>query len=188
MYFVAMFECSSLFILMHLDGFVLFIADRCHICFACLFQTVHPIPMIFISISTEINYSLEWHSWISKFRPGSIIPFQIMHMHRISHPAYHTLFASCCLCIARGWLFSLCLCFLLWVEKGDKFVNEEPVEYAYEEQAFDNSENLAGKMTTPRNHFYLCYASCLLYFHARYLSLAISCLLFQPCQPLTILS
>ena len=40
-------------------------------------------------------------------------------------------------------------------------MNEEPVEYAYEDQAFDNSENLAGKMTTPRNHYYLCYASLL---------------------------
>ena len=48
------------------------------------------------------------------------------------------------------------LVFLFWVEPGDEFVNEEPVEYAYEDQAFDNSENLAGKMTTPRNHFYLC--------------------------------
>ena len=55
MYFVAMFEYSSLFILMHLEGYLLFIADRCHICFACHFQTVHPIPVIFISISTEIN-------------------------------------------------------------------------------------------------------------------------------------
>ena len=41
------------------------------------------------------------------------------------------------------------LVFLLWVEPGDEFVNEEPVEYAYEDQAFDNSENLAGKMTIP---------------------------------------
>ena len=102
MYFVAMFECSSLFILMHLDGFVLFITDRCHICFACHFQTVHPIPVIFISISTEITSPFQWHSWISKLRPGSIIPFQIMHMHRISHPTYHTMFESCCLSIARG--------------------------------------------------------------------------------------
>ena len=39
------------------------------------------------------------------------------------------------------------LVFFLWVESGDEFVNEEPVEYAYEDQAFDNSENLAGKMT-----------------------------------------
>ena len=41
MYFVAMFECCSIFILMHLEGYLLFIADRCHICFACHFQTVH---------------------------------------------------------------------------------------------------------------------------------------------------
>ena len=38
---------------------------------------------------------------------------------------------------------------LVWVEPGDEFVNEEPVVFAYEDQAFDNSENLAGKMTLP---------------------------------------
>ena len=41
------------------------------------------------------------------------------------------------------------LVFLLWVEPGDEYVHEEPVEYAYEDPAFDNSENLAGKMTIP---------------------------------------
>ena len=87
MYFVAMLECSSLLFLIHLDGLVLLIADRCHICFACHLQTVHPIPVIFISISTEITSPFQWHSWISKLRPGSIIPFQIMHMHPASHPA-----------------------------------------------------------------------------------------------------
>ena len=45
------------------------------------------------------------------------------------------------------------LVFLFWVEPGDGFVNEEPVEYAYEDQAFDNFENLAGKMTIPSNSF-----------------------------------
>ena len=69
MYFVAMFECFSIIILMHLDGYLLFIADRCHICFACHFQTVPPILVIFISISTEITSPFQWHSWIS------IIPF-----------------------------------------------------------------------------------------------------------------
>ena len=39
--------------------------------------------------------------------------------------------------------------FLLWLEPGDEYVHEEPVEYAYEDLAFDNSENLAGKMTIP---------------------------------------
>ena len=41
------------------------------------------------------------------------------------------------------------LVFLLWVEPGDEYVHEEPVENAYEDQAFDNSENLAGKMIIP---------------------------------------
>ena len=99
MYFVVLFECCSMFILMHLDGYLMFIAHRCHICFACHFQTVHPIPVIFISISTESTSTFQWHSWISKLRPGPIIPFQIMHMHRIPHPAYHTMFMC--------WLFTL---------------------------------------------------------------------------------
>ena len=41
------------------------------------------------------------------------------------------------------------LVFLLWVEPGDENAYEEPVENAYEDPAFDNSENLAGKMTIP---------------------------------------
>ena len=48
------------------------------------------------------------------------------------------------------WLIVfLLLDVLLWVEPGDEYVHEEPVEYAYEDPAFDNSENLAGKMTIP---------------------------------------
>ena len=80
-YFVAMFECCNIFILMHLVGYLLFIADRCHICFACHFQTVHPIPVIFISILTEINSSFHRHSCIPMLRPGSILPFRSTHMH-----------------------------------------------------------------------------------------------------------
>ena len=41
------------------------------------------------------------------------------------------------------------LVFLLLVEPGDEYVHEEPVEYAYEDLAFNNSENLAGKMIIP---------------------------------------
>ena len=92
MCFVAMLECSSLLFLMQFDGLVLLIADRCHICFVCHLQTVHPIPVIFILISTEINSSFQWHSWFSKVRPGSIFPFWNMQMHFISHPEYHTMF------------------------------------------------------------------------------------------------
>ena len=117
-----------------------------------------------------------------------IIFFRSTHMHRISYLAYHSCIASCCLCIFPWLIVVPLLVFLFWVEPGDEFVNEEPVEYAYEDQAFDNSENLAGKMTTPRNHFYLCFASCSLYCHA---TLPITCYIMSPilpCQPLTILS
>ena len=70
------------------------------------------------------------------------------------HCIYHILhimpcITSCCLCIAPCLIVVPLLVFLIWVEPGDEFVNEEPVEYAYEDQAFDNSENLAGKMTIP---------------------------------------
>ena len=54
---------------------------------------------------------------------------------------------SYCLRIAPRLIVFPLLVFLLWVEPGDEFVNEEPVEYANEEQAFDNFENFAGKMT-----------------------------------------
>ena len=84
---------------MHLDGYLLFIVDRCHICFACHFQTVTPIPVIFISFSSDFISSFQWHTWLSKLRPGSCIPCQIMHMHRIPHLAYHTMFMC--------WLFTM---------------------------------------------------------------------------------
>ena len=108
-YFVVMLECYSMLFLMHLDGLVLLITDQCHICFACHFQTVHPIPVIFISISTEINSSFQWHSWFSKLRPGSIFPSRNI--------AYHVLhvmpcFASCCLRIAPWLIVSPFACVL----------------------------------------------------------------------------
>ena len=92
MCFVAMLECSSLVSCCILDGIVLSIAELCHYCFACHLQTVHPIPVIFISISTDINSSFQRHAWFAKLRPGSIFPFRSMHMHCISHPTCHAMF------------------------------------------------------------------------------------------------
>ena len=43
-------------------------------------------------------------------------------------------------------VFLLLVC-LVWVEPGDEFANEEPVEFAYEDQV--NSDNFAGKMIIP---------------------------------------
>ena len=64
------------------------------------------------------------------------------------------------------------LVFLLWVEPGDDYVIEEPVEYAYEDQAFDNSENFVGKMTIPLKSLLSFLASCSFY---RYVALPTTC-------------
>ena len=151
MCFVAMLGCCSIVSWCVLSDIMLLIAESCHSCFACHLQTVHPFPVIFISISTKIISSFQWHTWFAKLLLYSSFFFRSTHMHRISHLAYHACIASCCLCIARGWLWFPLFVFLLWVEPGDEFVNEEPIEYANEEQAFDNSENFAGKMAITLN-------------------------------------
>ena len=147
MYFVVMFGCCSMFILLHLDGYLLLIADRCHFWIACHFQTVTPIPMIFISFSSDFISSFQWHPWNSMLRPGSCISCHILHFaSRIaSRIACHhriVLFASC-----TGLIVSLLLVCLVWVEPGDEFSNEEPVEFAFEDPV--NSDNFAGKMIIP---------------------------------------
>ena len=91
-----------------------------------------------------------------------------------------TCFASCCLCIARGWLCLPLLVFLLWVEPGDDYVNEEPVEYAYEDQV--NSENFAGKMTIPSKSLLSLLASCSLYCYA-YVAIPTTCFTMPPILP-----
>ena len=60
-----------------------------------------------------------------------------------------------CIVIYYGSL----LVFLLWVEPRDEYVHEDPVENAYEDPAFDSSENLAGKMTIPSKSFLSLLAS-----------------------------
>ena len=65
--------------------------------------------------------------------------------HIASRIAYHLciiLFELCTWLIA----FRLLVC-LVWVELGDEFANEEPVEFAFEDPV--NSDNFAGKMIIP---------------------------------------
>ena len=117
-----MLECCSIVTCCILSAIMLLVADSCHSCFACHLQTVHPIPVIFISISTEIISSFQWHAWFAKLLPCSSFSFRSTHMHRISYLAYHTCFASCCLRISRCWLWFRLFVFLSWVEPGDEFV------------------------------------------------------------------
>ena len=86
--------------------------------------------------------------------------------------AYHVLhimpcFVSYCLCIAPLLIVGPFLVFLLWVEPGDEYVIKEPVEYANKDQAFDNSENFAGKMTIPSKSLLSLLASCSLFLLCR---------------------
>ena len=65
--------------------------------------------------------------------------------HIASHIAYHVCIMLFELCT---WLIvSLFLVCLVWVEPGDEFANEEPVEFAFEDPV--NSDNFAGKMIIP---------------------------------------
>ena len=115
--------------------------------FVCHFQTVAPIPAFFISFSSDFISSFQWHPWNSKLRPGSCISCHILHFaSRIaSRIAYHHCIISLDPCT---WLIvSLLLVCLVWVEPGDEFANEEPVEFAFEDPV--NSDNCAGKMIIP---------------------------------------
>ena len=79
----------------------------------------------------------------------------------------------------------LLLVVLVWVEPGDEFVNEEPVEYAYEDQG--NSENFAGKMTIPSKSLLSLLARCSLFCYA-YATIPTTCLSCLPhchVKPLT---
>ena len=147
MYFYTMFECCSMFILLHLVGYLLYIIDRCHIWIACHFQTVTPIPAFFISFSSDFISSFQWQIWNSKLRPASCIPCHILHFasHIASRIAYHHCIILLDPCT---WLIvSLLLVCLVWVEPGDEFANEEPVEFSFEDPV--NSDNFAGKMIIP---------------------------------------
>ena len=104
-------------------------------------------------------------------------------MHCISHPAYHAMFCIMLLvhCIVVDLLFPL-LVFLPWVEPGDEFVIEEPVEYAYEDQVFVNSENFAGKMIIPSKSLLSLLASCSLFCYA-YAAIPTTCYIMPPIFP-----
>ena len=184
MYFYAMFGCCSMFILLHLDGYLLYIADRCYIWIACHFQTVTPIPAFFISFSSDFISSFQWHTWISKLRPGSFVPWQIMHMHHKPHPAYHTMFMC--------WLFTmLCASFPVFASSGWfrlGRVCEDPFDYVRLSSSWTRSSSLRDLRQDdhyPWHHFYLCLLVVRSISMLRYLPLVISCLPYCHVQPLT---
>ena len=102
--------------------------------------------------------------------------------HRIPHSisSLHHIAWSC------TWLIvSLLLVCLVWVEPGDEFANEEPVEFAFEDPV--NSDNFAGKMIIPSKSLLSLLARCSLFFYA-YATIpttCLSCLPYCHVKPLT---
>ena len=82
--------------------------------------------------------------------------------HTASRIAYHVCIMLLELCT---WLiaFLLLVC-LVWVEPGDEFANEEPIEFAYEDQV--NSDNFAGKMIISSKSLLSLLARCSLFCYA----------------------
>ena len=103
--------------------------------------------------------------------------------HIASRIAYHVCIMLFELCT---WLivFLLLVC-LVWVEPGDEFANEEPVEFAFKDPV--NSDNCAGKMITPSKSLLSLLASCSLfcYAYAMIPTTCLSCLPYCWTKPLT---
>ena len=100
-------------------------------------------------------------------------------MHCTSYLAFHAM--SCIMLLVHCTVIDCVplLVFLLWVEPGDEFMFEVPVEYVYEDQSFVFSENFAGKMTIPTKSLLSLLASCSLYCYA-YAAIPTTCYIMPP--------
>ena len=144
-----MLECCSIVTWCILSAILLLITESCHSCFCLSFANRASVSGD-LYIDFDRNHLIFPVAYLVCQVTALFFPFLPEHAYA-SHVISRI---SCMYCIMLlvhfPWLIVVpVLVFLLWVEPGDKFVNEEPVEYAYEDQAFDNSENLAGKMTIP---------------------------------------
>ena len=91
---------------------------------------------------------------------------------------------ACRTCSCNEWLFIVCFYFL-WVVPGDEFEYEDPVEYVHDEQAFDTSENIAGKWSLPPISLLSSLASCLLYCYVALPTTCLSSIPYCHVKPLT---
>ena len=134
-------------------------------------STPHSVALLVFQVEARFNRPFLNHAYAS---------------HIASRISWHVLHHVVC-ALHRGWLWFPFLVFLLWVEPVDECVIEEPVEYAYEDQAYINSENFAGKMTIPSKSLLSLLARCSLFCYA-YATISTTCLLCLPychVKPLT---
>ena len=101
------------------------------------FHLIFPVAPLEFQVEARFMHFLSYLAFCIPHR----IPHSISLLHHIAW--------SC------TWLIvSLLLVCLVCVEPGDEFANEDPVEFAYEDQV--NSATLQARWSYPRNHFYLC--------------------------------
>ena len=91
-------------------------------------------------------------------------------------------FASCCLRIASWLIVSPFACVLALGRAGRRVHVRGPVEYIYEDQAYVNSENFAGKMTIPSKSLLSLLARCSLFCYA-YATIPTTCFIMPPILP-----
>ena len=147
MYCVVMFGCCSMFISLHLDAYLLQIADRCHILkrlpflnrssdsydLYIVFKRFHPLyPVAHLVFQVDARF-MHFLSYLA-----FCIPYRIPHSISSLHHIAWSLHVVDCILVA---------CLSCWVEPGDEFATEEPVEFAFEDPV--NSDNCAGKMIIP---------------------------------------
>ena len=149
MYFVVMFGCCSMFISLHLDVKFQTSVNRRPVSY--LNRLPFPnrnsdsgiLYIIFKRFSSHLSSgTLGFPIW------GQVHAFPVKSCicipHRIPHsiPSLHHIVDPC------TWLIVLrLLVCLVWVDPGDDFANEEPVEFAFEDPV--NSDNFVGKMIIP---------------------------------------
>ena len=127
-----------------------------------------PVALLDLHVEARSNHSLSNLAYAS---------------HIASRIAYHVCIMLFELCM---WLIvSLLLVCLVWVEPGDEFANEEPVEFAFEDPV--NTDNFAGKMIIPSKSLLSLLARCSLFCYA-YATMPTTCLSCLPnchVKPLT---
>ena len=131
-------------------------------------QLLFPASLLDFQVEARFNYSFPNHAYA---------------LHTASRISYHV-----CIMLLEHctWLIVfLLLVVLAWVELGDEYVIEEPIEYAYEDQA--KSKNFTGKMTIPSKSLLCLLARCSLfcYAYATIPTTCLSCLPYCHVKPLT---
>ena len=124
------------------------------------FHLIFPVAHLDFQVEARFINSL------SNLAYASHIAFRIAY-----HPCI-ILFDPC------TWLIvSLLLVCLVWVETGDEFANEEPVEFDFEDPV--NADNFAGKMIIPSKSLLSLLARCSLFCYA-YAAIPTTCLSCHP--------